>query len=428
MNDRRSSTDDTRMQPVQVHPWVARMLVISSLAAVLAVPAWRQLATTHPSLDDLRAELASSTESSTPDVGLQQALAWNHTLQRGIEWIETGLEDSSPVLQTALPTVQWILLRFGGIGNETVYAGPRRGTDPSRESPLILRKGFDHLVGPPFLDPKVLERRRRSQPSGRAPLEPDPRPALLDLHRRLQARNIELIFMPVPTHGAIHPAALGSGSSGPLRNPSLGPLLDDLRRAGIHVFDPSELLSRIAGASDSEAYLSTDSHWSPTAIDTVAEALAARIHGLVSLPPADRDWTRAPFERRGRGDLWQALKLPADRPLYAEEKVRVHEVTTWDGRLWTAKRGAPVLLLGDSFSTVYSDPALHWGRAAGLAEQLAYHLLLDVDRIARPDGSSDQVRRDLARQSERLHEAKVVVYQVATRELSFGHWPVIPLP
>ena len=428
MNDHRKRYDDTRMQPIEVRPWVAWVLVVSSLAVVLVVPAWRQLATSHPSLADLRAELASTTGHEAPGTLLDQALAWNQNLQRGIEWTETGLEDGSPVLQTALPTVQWALLRFGGVGNETVYVGPRHGSDPSRGGRLILRKGFDHLVGPPFLDPKVLERRRRSQPSGREALQPDPRPALLDLHRRLQAKSIELIFMPVPTHGAIHPEALGSPSSGPLRNPSLGPLLDELRRAGVHVFDPSELLSELANDLGSQAYLCTDSHWSPAAVDAVAAALADRIHALVTLPPADRDWTRASFERRGRGDLWQALKLPAERSLFAEETVRVEEVTTWDGQLWAPKHGAPVLLLGDSFSTVYSDPALHWGSAAGLAEQLAYHLLLDVDRIARPDGSSDQVRRDLARQSERLNGTKVVIYQVATRELSFGHWPVIPLP
>ena len=427
MDNPRKRYEDPHMHPVEVHPTVAWALVLCTLMTVLAMPVLRHWQSGHHELVENLTSTIQTAKASTTLWDL------NHGLQRSIERIETHLEESSPILQNALPTVQWALLHFGGVGNETVYAGRRQNMSENMRDnsggSLILRKDFDHLVGPPFLHPQVLERRRRSQPSDQPPLEPDPRPALLHFHHQLQAKGIELIFMPVPTHAAIHPEALGAQADRPLSNPSLASLLNTLRQAGVHVFDPSEILKTTFSGQNpkSKAYLHTDSHWSPAAVDTVAEALANEIQQLVQLPPADRDWTRTSLKRQGRGDLWQALKLPANRPLYAEETLQAQEVTTWDGRLWSPKRDAPILLLGDSFSTVYSDPALHWGSAAGLAEQLAYHLQRDINRLARPDGSSDQVRRDLARQSEHLGNTKVVVYQVATRELSFGDWPVVEM-
>jgi alginate O-acetyltransferase complex protein AlgJ len=195
----------------------------------------------------------------------------------------------------------------------------------------------------------------------------------------------------------------------------------------MHVLDPSPILKELA-ASGEPAYLRTDSHWTPNAVDLVAKAVAERLETIVDLPPADREWTRTRLERRGRGDLWRLLRLPTTHPQFAEEATTVEEVTAWDGQLWAPVRQAPVLLMGDSFATVYSDRGLFWGRAAGLAEQLAYYLRRDVDCLARAGGGSDVVRRELARQPERLSSKKVLVYQFACRKISAGDWPLVEIP
>jgi alginate O-acetyltransferase complex protein AlgJ len=431
-DDIRQRYEDPHMRPTEIgRVWdrlAAWALLVTMAGLLLAVSAWRQVGEGHGSLvDEARTILGEIRTAPSARDANRAALA-------GIERFEGRLEEGSPVLKAALPTLQWAMLRYGGVGNETVYTGPRTAGEDGAGG-LVLRTGFDHLVGPSFLDAAVLERRRRAQPSWQPPLEPDPRPALLDFHAQLRARGVELIFLPVPTKPAVHPELLGAEHQGPspeepLENPSLDDLLETLRQAGVHVLDPDPLLRELARSGE-RAYLRTDSHWSPKAVDLVAEALARKIESIVGLPPippADHPWIRTRLERRGRGDLWRLLELPPDRPLYREESLEVEEITAWDGRLWQPERSAEVLLLGDSFTTVYSDPALHWGSAAGLAEQLAYHLGRDVDRIARPDGSSDQVRRELARRPEGLGETKVVVYQVATRELSFGDWPIVELP
>ena len=101
------------------------------------------------------------------------------------------------------------------------------------------------------------------------------------------------------------------------------------------------------------------------------------------------------------------------------------------GKRWRASREAEILLLGDSFSNVYSDPALGWGASAGLAEQLSYYLQRPVDKLAVNAGGALQARMHLQRvQStgeDRLAGKKVVVYQFATRELSQGDWRILQL-
>lgn len=423
----RERYENPEMEPGSVGRPTALVLVVAMALVVLAVPVWRQVTTGT-------ADAFSALVESRPDPRVTASvLAANQRLLEGIDTFETRLEEGSPLRPLVRPTAQWALLRFGGVGHETVYAGPRGW--------LVLRSGFDHVVGPPFLDPGVLERRRRAVESWRPAIEPDPRPAIRDLHRQLEARGIELVLLPVPTKPAIHPEALGAAFDGVAaeegaRNPSLDPFLREMEATGARVFDPAPILRDMARAGEA-AYLRTDSHWSPAAMERVAAALADRLdewslEGWIDLGETDSGeavaWSRTPLERTGRGDLWRLLDLPADRPLYPEETVTIHEVTSWDGLLFEPDPRAPVLLLGDSFSLVYSDSNLHWGRAAGFAEQLAYSLGRGIDRLARPDGSSDQVRRDLARQPDRLDAKAVVIYQFAARELSVGDWPLVEIP
>ena len=99
------------------------------------------------------------------------------------------------------------------------------------------------------------------------------------------------------------------------------------------------------------------------------------------------------------------------------------------GRSWRPPTTADVVLLGDSFTNVFSDPELGWGTGAGLAEQLSVALDRPVARLALNAGGAAAARRALWRDAaagrDRLAAAKVVVYQFATRELAQGSWPVL---
>jgi alginate O-acetyltransferase complex protein AlgJ len=123
------------------------------------------------------------------------------------------------------------------------------------------------------------------------------------------------------------------------------------------------------------------------------------------------------------------LLLPTDQMLFPPERVTTSMVMRLDGRLWRSQRDAEVLLLGDSFSNIYSDSTLGWGSGAGLAEQLGFHLQRPVDKLALNAGGAlatrQALQRTLATGEDRLVGKKVVIYQFATRELVSGDWRIL---
>jgi len=131
---------------------------------------------------------------------------------------------------------------------------------------------------------------------------------------------------------------------------------------------------------------------------------------------------------KSQGDLVGMLDLPKSAPIFSPQEVVLRPRKQADGEHWKPSASSSVLLLGDSFTRIYSAPDLHWGRDSGLAERLSEHLGQDVDVLAMNAGGSSSVRQSLARSPERLQGKKAVVYEFSMRELSGGDWKVIPLP
>ena len=131
-------------------------------------------------------------------------------------------------------------------------------------------------------------------------------------------------------------------------------------------------------------------------------------------------------EVRNTGDAARMLDLPDDSPLFPPEAVWLRRVLQPDGSPWRPSRDADVLVLGDSFSNIYSLESMGWGTSAGFAEQLSYALRRPVDRLVQNDEGAFATRAMLQRQPDRLDGKRVVVYQFAARELAFGDWKVIP--
>ncbi len=410
---------------------VAALLAAACAVTVLAVPVARHVAPVdgvwlrlEPFVSFFRSLGELTGEGAT---GVGRLRLMNRRLEENMDTFERSLEDSSLLTATTLPPVQWLLAGWGGAGNENVYVG-RRGW-------LFYRPGFDYLTGPPFLEASVLERRRRSGPSWSEPPEGDPRPALVDFHRQLVERGIRLLVMPVPTKPMVQPDHFAPSYAGrpddapPLHNASFGELRADLEAAGVLVYDPAGTLRRVR-RDGLDAYLHTDSHWSPAGVDAVARELASRIR-LLELGPLGPPvaWRREVREHLGRGDLARTLRLPAwGEHYFPPETVRLDVVMDPRGRFFQADERAAVLVLGDSFTNVFSDAGLGWGRSAGLVEQLAYHLGHGVDRIAVNNAGATLVRRRLAAEAPRLDGKKIVVYEVAVRELSAGDWQEVALP
>lgn len=353
--------------------------------------------------------------------------AANRELERGIDAFEGEVAQESWLRRSLVPPVQaWTLARLG-LANERVH--------PGRGGWLYFRADVDHVTGPGFLEPRVLAARRQSGDAWEPPPSPDPLPVLADLEQRLARRGIVLVAMPTPVKPAIHPERLSSryeAGGEPLRNPSWAGFVERLGAAGIPSFDPAGLLA--TRAATEPQYLATDTHWTPGAVDAVAQELAGWLESRLGPDLGPRDplaFYRRPAEIEGRGDIVAMLRLPAaDEP--ARQRVGLDTVLTAAGEPWRPDPAARVLLLGDSFTNVYSDPDLGWGSAAGLAEQLAFHLGRAVDRVAvnagGPRGTREALARRLAAGDDRLAGKRVVVWQFATRELSQGDWGVVELP
>ncbi len=130
------------------------------------------------------------------------------------------------------------------------------------------------------------------------------------------------------------------------------------------------------------------------------------------------------------GDIALMLKLPAGQTIYQPQTVTIHQVNVGNGP-WRATPSADTLLLGDSFSNIYSLEGMGWGESAGFAEHLSYELGKPIDAILRNSDGSFATREilshELARGRDRLAGKKVVVWEFASRELSGGNWKLLPM-
>lgn len=401
------------MEAAPPYGWIVRIramrryLVLSCLLSAAC-----QGPTHEPPTKTQTAKIDTGSQETASQVNEENAFfATSRRLEAAMAGLEQRLEDRSLLRAATLGPVQHLSSGWGGVGNEKVYVG-QRGF-------LFYRPGVDYLTGRPFLDPDVLQRRRLAGPSYDAPPKPDPRPALLDFGDQLKERGIRLLILPTPTKAQLYPDALGA--SGTPQNASFPEFRTTLEEAGIQVLDPLPALQKVRDEGG-RPFLFTDSHWSPSGVDAVAREIAGWIEEKAP------DWeqqevvyNRSPEDLTSLGDLAVTLKMPEWSDLYPPEQTVRQRVTDSDGRP-PQTENAEVLLLGDSFSNVFATPELRWGDGAGLAEQLAFHLRRPVDRLAINDGSASAVRLRLSRSPERLTGKKVVVYQIAVRELAIGNW------
>ena len=99
------------------------------------------------------------------------------------------------------------------------------------------------------------------------------------------------------------------------------------------------------------------------------------------------------------------------------------------GTPWEPDPKADVLLLGDSFTNIFSLEGMGWGLASGLGPHLALSLQRPIDVIAQNDSGAFATRqalsRELAAGSDRLAGKRVVIWEFASRELSVGDWKLM---
>ena len=343
-----------------------------------------------------------------------------------LKQVETDLENASTVRAFVRPRMQTVLTRWGRFGNSKAVVG--------RDGWLFYGPGVSAVGGPGFLDPGVQRARQKAAlDAGEDALFPDPRPAILDFARFLARRGIRLVVFPVPDKAGMQPAELHGrrrgdrAASEPAHNPDSDRLAAELHAAGVLVFDPTP--DRLA-PGQAPYFLVQDTHWTPAWMHAVAGQLARFLLDGAQLPAAaPRIWRTQPREVARVGDVTDMLGLTDDQTLFAPETVTIFEVRDTQGHLFEPSQGADVLLLGDSFTNVFSLEPMGWGEGAGLGAHLAAALARDVDVLAQNDAGAFATRQllwnALAGGEDRLRGKRVVVWELASRELAVGNWKPI---
>jgi hypothetical protein len=403
----REEEADRALKNTKFSPGTRQTLIALFLLTILAVPVIQLVG-------EFR---AAGSISRLPMISIFKSLPWLPHAE-DLKRVERTLENESLVSQWLLPRMQYLLTVVLGAGNEQVYLGH----DPW----LFYRADVDHVIGPPFLDPTRMKHRLQT-----SRVQPDPIKAIVDFRNQLAARGIDLVVLPVSVKPSTEGEMLAvsnanrAQASGALPNPSFNEFKARLEREKVRVFDPAPFL--MERGRNGHRYLETDTHWRPETMELVAERLA----DFLQLPVAAGSTSPSIIEKEivARGDIAAMLKLSRGDK-FPLETVTIRQVVTGNA-LWRPSKEADVLLLGDSFSNIFSFEAMGWGESAGFAEHLSMALRRPIDCILRNSDASFATREilsnELARGRDRLAGKKLVIWEFAARELSFGNWKLLDL-
>ena len=384
--------------------------------------------------------------------GLARLQSYSDQLAAVAGRLESQVSRHSLLTERLAAPVQRFLGERAGGGNEQVYFG--------REGWLFFAADVEHVTGRPFLGTAHLRQRLEAGVA-----MPDPVLGVLTFAAELRRHGISLVLVPVASKATIYPQQLSRRSRDTRpRNPSFERFLAELADARLMLERYQGLLpdsdadrgwfasvrdavAELAAAAGGElppvsvvdsasalgalgevpAFLRTDTHWTPAGADAVAAATARAVHDVLRSEAESLALRRRPVPVSQRGDIAVMAQFQGER--WHEEVVTQQVVA--GNRLAASGKEARVLLLGDSFSNVFSLDRMGWGEGAGFAEQLAFHLGETVSWIARnADGaqaSRGGLQQAVGRGDVSLANTEVVVWQFAVRELSIGDWSPTPL-
>jgi hypothetical protein len=331
----------------------------------------------------------------------------------------TGLLAPAPLTgSTASPPSPALLERCGTLAREAGERGD--SVVAGREGWLFLLPELRHLAAGKFWN----EAAQTASRAGRADAR-DPLPAILDFHRALKEKGVELILVPVPPKAVVYPRFLpGSGETAgggreDIPHRKFYSLLED---EGVRVLDLTEDFRKGEAPEGGYFYCRQDSHWSGAGCVRAAERIAGLVRPLLEeydprvFPAA---WKEIVIE----GDLRRMLEDPEGPP--ETLKVRAVEGETVDPE-------SPVLVLGDSHALVFHAGGDMHGRGAGLADGLAYELGRPVELIGVRGSGATPARVNLFRRAQRDPDywtgKRAVVWVFSAREFTESDgWRLVPI-
>ena len=321
-----------------------------------------------------------------------------------------------------------VRIGYQSLMNQTL----RQGTEKvliGQDGFLFFRKEVDMAAGPGFLSQHRDVVRGFSDANALKRVKSDPVAVIIDYQQQLSERGIHLMVAPIPVKPVIYPEKVWPGYStaaGPAHNRDYSQFLQRLRAAKVEVIDLTDDLWQ--AKSKAQLFLKQDTHWSPAGLAVVVQSLTAKLKAW--LPAASgivlesRKLSISNF-----GDLLTMLESEPKGNPFPKESVEITPILDGDNPV-RGDNSAEILLLGDSFSNVYSHPDLGWGEGAGLGEQLMNSLGQRVQVIAQNGGGATGAREMLAQKPGALARKKIVLWTFSIRDLFDDSitWEKVPLP
>lgn len=275
---------------------------------------------------------------------------------------------------------------------------------------LFFRNSLEYVVGGDI----------EAQRKGKNPL-----PVIVEFKQELDRQGVDFLFVPVPTKIEVYPERFSSELepwSGRVVNPYFRKFVRSLAAAGVEVVDllPAFLAAKAETSGGEALFQHQDTHWTDRGLRVAAELLSTRVKKYPWY--AELSKHRQLFQVREAsftrfGDLHS--RLPAgEQKTYLPEALTGRQVLRADGQPYEDDPDSPLVLLGDSFTSVYELTDIeHAGVSAHLARGISYPLDLVMSY-----GGGPNVRQKLLRRGEAaLGSKKLVIWLMTARDL-YNYW------
>lgn len=301
-----------------------------------------------------------------------------------------------------------------------------------REDWVLVAKELRYLAKPSY----VGDTAPAANPTA-PPEHADPIPAIVDFHRQLAERDIDLYVVPIPLRPSIYPeAVLGSEPFAkrqaiPDLDSHLRELVSGLREQGVRVIDlaPTFLAAR-QKPEHGPLFLHAETHWTPYSISLAARALADEIEdqpwyvGIPKLEISQR-WVEEMWIGGTNRALEQATGVAQDPGPVQVRKV-VLRADSGPQLVEMSHPDSPVLVIGDS-------NAFWWDEfQSALPHQLTFELGFPVDTLPTKGGGANKARLNLVRRVRSdptyLDSKRVIVWCFSARTFTITRNGWIPIP
>jgi len=255
-----------------------------------------------------------------------------------------------------------------------------------------------------------------AQKPGVAPIAP-----LIDFKGRLEANEVNMLFIPVPTKEEIMPELVPGGDSsliGKIVHPYGRKFILDAQEEGMEIVDllPPLLAERAADAKAAEPlFQKDDTHWTRRGMLVAAQVIADRIKQYSWYNEAKPDTKR--FTMRDTiftrlGDIVERMP-ESKQSVYPAATLACSRVYA-NGVPYAGPKGAPIILVGDSFTGVMESVDC---RNGGLGAHIARLTGLDVEVITSWGGGPNVRQKLLQARKAQLAQARLVIYVMTARDL-----------